>query len=204
MLQYDVSMTSSELIGSWRNATHRLVVEVAGQPPRLHDPVAARIRLADRTMVATVIGSTVSVHRHGQRHRVELAPSDAGLRAVAMLEAAASGRPVQYHQRAPRFLARLPVVIATDGGGEMLMTTFSISERGCGLSWSGPPPAIGKTLRMRLGPRARQVDVWGVIRWAGQAGQTVKAGVGLLQDAPPPAAWAELFDTAARSGAPRA
>lgn len=204
MVQYDVTMSSSELVGAWRPSTHRLYVEVSGQPPRLREQVAARIRLADRTLVATVVGSVVSLHRHGPLHRVEVSPSDAGMRAVTMLLSAAGGAPVQYHQRAPRYLARLPVVVATDGGGEMLMTPFSISERGCGISWSGPPPAIGKTLRLRLGPRARQTDVWAVVRWAGRAGQGVKAGVGLLQDAPPPPAWSELFDSTARSGAPRA
>jgi len=204
MIQYDVAMSSSELTGAWRPATHRLYVEVPGQAPRLRDQVAVRVRLVDRTMVATVVGSVVSLHQHGPHHRVEMSPSDAGQRAVTMLLSAAGGAPVQYHQRAPRYLARLPVVVATEGGGEMLMTTFSISERGCGISWSGPPPVIGKTLRLRLGPRARQTDVWAVVRWAGRAGQGVKAGVGLVQDAPPPAAWAELFDSTARSGAPRA
>jgi hypothetical protein len=204
MIQYDVQLSSSELLGAWRPSTHRLSVDLHGSPPRLRDQVALRIRLADRAMVSTVVGPVVSLHQHGPNHRVEVAPADAGQRAVAMLLAAARGAPVHYHQRAPRYLARLPVVVATDGGGELLMTTFSISERGCGLSWSGPPPAIGKTLRLRLGPRTRQTDVWAVVRWAGHAGQGVKAGVGLLQDAPPPAAWSELFDSTARSGAPRA
>jgi hypothetical protein len=204
MIQYDVAMSSSELTGAWRPATHRLYVEIPGQPPRLRDQVAVRIRLLDRTMVATAVGSVVSLHQHGPHHRLELSPSEAGQRAVTMLLSAAGGAPVQYHQRAPRYLARLPVVVATDGGGELLMTTFSISARGCGLSWSGPPPDIGKTLRLRLGPRSRQTDVWAVVRWAGRAGQSVKAGVGLLQDAPPPAVWTELFDSTARSGAPRA
>jgi hypothetical protein len=204
MVQHDVSMSSSDLASAWRPSTHRLCVEVAGPPPRLGDQVAVRVRLTDRTLVATVVGTTVSLHRHGPLFRLELAPTEAGQRAVAMLLSAAGGAPVQYHQRAPRYLARLPVVVTTDGGGDMLMTTFSISERGCGLSWSGPPPAIGKTVRLRLGPRARQTDVWGVVRWAGRAGHGVKAGVGLLQAAPPPAAWSELFDHAARSGAPRA
>jgi len=204
MIQYDTVMTSSELSGAWRPATHRLYVDVSGSPPRLRAQVAVRVRLSDRTMVSTVVGSVVSLHQHGRVHRVELSPSDAGQRAMAMLLSAAGGAAVQYHQRAPRYLARLPVVVATEGGGELLMTTFSISERGCGLSWSGPPPDIGKTVLLRLGPRARQTDVWAVVRWAGRAGQGVKAGVGLLQDAPPPAVWSELFDNAARSGAPRA
>ncbi len=204
MQQLDAVMSSSELLGAWRPATRRLYVEISSAPPRLRDPVAARVRLTDRAMVATVVGVAVSVHQHGHRHRVEVAPSDAGERAVAMLLSAAQGAPVQYHQRAPRYLARLPVVVATEGGGELLMTTFSISQGGCGLSWSGPPPAVGKTLRMRLGPRSRPSDVWGVVRWAGRAGQAIKAGIGLLQSSPPPVAWAELFDSAARSGAPRA
>ena len=204
MIQYDVTMTSSELTGAWRPATHRLYVEVPGLPPRLGGLMAARVRLTDRTMVSTVVGSVVSLHKHGSQHRVELAPSDAGQRAMAMLLSAARGTAVQFHQRSPRYLARLPVVVATEGGGELLMTTFSISARGCGLSWSGPPPDIGKTVRLRLRPRTRQTDVWAVVRWAGRAGQGVKAGVGLLQDAPPPAVWTELFDSTARSGAPRA
>jgi len=203
MRQYEVSVTSGELLASWRAATHRLFIDVAGEAPRLHDPVAARIRLLDRSMVTTVLGSAVSAHRHGQLHRVELSPSEAGLAAVAMLTSAARGERVAYQVRAPRYLARLPLVVATDGG-EQLMTTFSVSARGCGITWSGPPPVIGRRLRLRLGPMSRRTDVWGVVRWAGAAGRGVTAGIGLIQDAPPPPAWADLFDSAARSGAPRA
>jgi hypothetical protein len=94
MIQYDVVMTSSELSGAWRPVTHRLYVEVPGSPPRLRDQVAVRVRLADRTMVSTVVGSVVSLHQHGPLHRVEVSPSDAGQRAVAMLLSAPRARAV--------------------------------------------------------------------------------------------------------------
>jgi hypothetical protein len=202
MTQLDATLTPEELLAAWRPDTLRLTVPVEA-PPRLGQRAALRLRLAGIGARSTVVGAVASVHALGRRHRVELAPEEAGLRAVRFLLAAARGEHRALQERAPRFLVRLPVVVATESG-EQLMTTWSVSEGGCGLSWSGPPPAVGRQLRLRLGPRARASDVWGVVCWSAPAGRSATAGLRLASSDPVPPAWQELLAEAARRGAPRA
>jgi hypothetical protein len=132
---------------------------------------------------------------------VEVAPDEARLRAVERLVAVARGQPVAYQQRSPRFLAAIPAVV-NGPEGPTYMTTFSVSEKGCGLAWTGPLPAVGVPVEVRLGAGTRAASFRSVVCWTAQAGRTATVGVRFV--AGPPGAWAMMFGDVKRSGAPPA
>jgi hypothetical protein len=200
MLAIDTLLQPSELLASWRSKTGRLFLSTTEQPV-LRERVAARIRLGGRRQSATVQGRVVSIGRGRALHRVELAPDAESLRAVQLLLAAARGESVPYFERAPRFLLRRPVVVASPDW-QLLMTTRSISELGCSLEWAGPTPTVGEQLSVRLGPSWRDAEVSAMVRWVSPAARAAAAGLSVLLGPAARFAWAGLLLEAVQSGAP--
>ncbi|MBK9517787.1 MAG: PilZ domain-containing protein [Anaeromyxobacter sp.] len=201
MIELVLDLEPSALLHAWRKDTGRLFLDTP-RAPRQRGKAAIRIRLVGSKVAATVVGTVVSAHQQQQLHRLELQPEEASLPALRMLLAAAEGTAVPYQQRPLRYLARVPVVVATDQG-EVLMTTFSVSPGGCGIAWSGPPPTIGRAVRLRVGPQARPADLWGTIRWIGARGPSSTTGVRLLAGDTVLAPWTDLLAQLELSGAPR-
>jgi hypothetical protein len=200
MFKVAISLQPSEMIGAWRGDTTRLLLPTAAAP-QLRQKAAVRIQLAGQPVGATIVGTVVSAHGEGRNHRIELAPDGDSMRAVRMLLAAAKGEPVPFMQRAMRYLVRLPVAVAW-GGGDVYMTTFCISEGGCGLKWSGPSPKVGQRLRLRFGVGRAATEVQGSICWLATGGSPT---VGVRFEAgSATAAWGRMFADVARSGAPLA
>lgn len=200
MFQAEVSFQPGEMLASWRNETGRLFVTTP-TPPRLGERAAVRIRLAGGPVAATVLGKVVSVHRAGAHSRVELAPESESLPALRIVLSAARGDPVSFTERQLRWLARLPVMVSHDAG-TVYMNTYSVAEGGCGLTWSGPLPAVGQMVRLRFSaPRGPEVD--GVVRWASGGGAGNNVGVEFTPGAGP-YGWSGFLAGLARSGAPRA
>jgi hypothetical protein len=82
------------------------------------------------------------------------------------------------------------------------MTTFSVSERGCGLAWSGPVPAVGTPVEVRLGAGNLAASFRGEVCWTAQCGRTATVGVRFLSGFT--SAWAMTLTDLSRSGAPLA
>jgi PilZ domain-containing protein len=129
-------------------------------------------------------------------------PDQMRLRALERLVAVARGQPVAYQPRLPRFLATIPAVVHGPAG-PIYMTTFSVSENGCGLVWSGPVAAVtGAQLDLRLGAGSRAVVFRGVVCWTARSGTADTVGVRFVAGAKH--AWTMMLGEAERSGAPPA
>jgi hypothetical protein len=196
----DFPLQPDELVAAWRPESRRLLLPVA-TALRLQQRVAARITLLGRGVAATITGRVVSASRHATQFRIEVVPDDLHVRALERLLSVARGEPVRYSTRAPRFLATMPAVVYGPGG-PVYMTTFSVSEKGCGLVWSGPVPGVGVPMDVRLGAGSRAVAFRTVVRWTARAGRTATVGVRFLAGAKD--AWAMMLTDVKRSGAPPA
>ncbi|HTP51529.1 MAG TPA: PilZ domain-containing protein [Anaeromyxobacteraceae bacterium] len=199
MLSISVFLEPVELLSGIRQDGGCLVLP-AQSAPRLREKVAVRVRLAGQNGGATVVGTVVSVHRHGGSFRLELAPDSGSFGAVRMLAATARGEVQRFPERSPRYLVKVPIVVSWRGP-PVYMTMYSISEAGCGVRWSGPLPEIGQILQVRLGVGFRSGSVEGVLCWKAGLGASPTAGVRLLGGGG--AEWARVLSEAARTS-PRA
>jgi hypothetical protein len=200
VVSLEVPLRPDELAAAWRPESRRLVLSTR-EPLRLQQRVAARITVLGVGAAATITGRVASVSRHDDRHRVDLVPDDNRLRAMERLLAIAQGEPVEYEARAPRFLASVPAVVHGPAGA-IYMNTFSVSENGCGLAWSGPVPSVGVPMDVRLGAGNRAATLRSVVCWTAQTGRS--ATVGLRFVAGSQHAWTLMFTDVKSSGAPLA
>jgi hypothetical protein len=197
----DVPLRPDELVAAWRPESRRLLLPTRA-PVRLQLRVAARISVVGLGVAATITGRVVSASRHGTHHRIELAPDETRVRAVERLRAVARGEAaVDYQTRAPRFLASVPAVVHGPSG-PTYMTTFSVSEKGCGLAWSGPIPDVGVPMEVRFGAGRQAANLSTVICWTAQSGRTATVGMRFLAGAT--TAWTMMLADVKRSGAPPA
>lgn len=196
-----IALLPKQLLEAWRQETGRLRLPapVAARP---QERTAVRIRLEGKPVEATIVGTVVSSHGSGARQETELAPDREGVRAMQILVAAARGEPVQFMQRGLRYLARLPVFVDWSGS-TVYMTTFSVSERGCGIVWSGSSlPTLGQAIHLRFGAGPRAAEFRGVVCWVRASRPNSTVGVLLIMGRNPSAAWDQLLRDAEKSGAP--
>jgi len=193
-----IALRPEELIAAWRPDAGSILLTLA-EPLRLQQRVVARITVVGLGVAATVTGRVVSSSRHGDHHRVELAPDELRHLALQKLVAIARGEPVDYQNRSPRFLAALPAVVQGPLGTHY-RTTFSVSVQGCGLAWSGPVPKVGEPLEVRVGAGSRAASFRSVVCWTSEAGRSPAVGVKFL--AGPQRVWASVLAEVEGSGAP--
>jgi len=194
----DVDLRPDELVAAWRPDSGRMLFTVA-TPLKLQQRVVSRITLIGLGVAGTLTGRVVSSSRAGAMHRVEVAPDDTRRLAVQKLLSIARGEPVDYQNREPRFLASLPAVVQGPDG-DSYRTTFSISAKGCGLAWSGPVPAVGAALAVRLGAGNRAATFRSVVCWTAQHGRAPTVGVKFVEG--PRSVWASMLTDVEGSGAP--
>ncbi len=201
VLSLDVRLHHDELLAAWRADSRRLVIETRSAVP-VRQRVAARITLVGRSAAATITGRVTSASRHEKTHRIELAPDEMRQRALERLLAIARGEAYEYRTRIPRLLATIPAVVLGPAG-PIYMTTFSVSQDGCGLTWSGSEPAtVGSKVDVRLGAGTRAVTFRSVVCWTARAGSTNTVGLRFIAGAKD--GWSTLLAEAQLSGAPPA
>jgi PilZ domain len=191
-----------EFLSGWRPDAVRLLLP-ATRVPRLGGKAAVRVHLSGQPVCATVTGKIVCIFRHESQLRVELAPDAASLPAVRLLAAAARGERVGLRERPRRYLVELPVMVVS-GEAKVYTTTFSISEGGCGLRWSGPPLRVGAELQVRLGAGPRAPEARVVVCWTASLRSQWTVGLRFVTTPGGSYAWGTLFDGVASSGAPAA
>jgi hypothetical protein len=202
MQSTNVLMQPGEWLTSWRSDRRRLVLR-ATAPARLNEVLAVRLELAGLNIQATLVGTVRGVSREGGRSALELALDPDSQPAVRFLSAAAQGEPVSFQQRSPRYLTRLPVVVAW-GGGEYFTYASCVSVGGCSVRWPGPLPNVGQGIGLRVGAGRRAARLHGVVRWKSAALSGGAVGLRIMDGAPGAEAWGGLFAEVARSGAPLA
>jgi hypothetical protein len=197
----DIRLSPNELVTAWRTDVRRLVLPTH-ELLCVRQRVAARIATIGSSVTATITGRVTSSTRHENGYRIELVPDEMRLRALERLVAVARGEVVTYQPRVPRLLATMPAVVHGPAG-PTYMTTFSVSENGCGLAWTGPvPAAIGAKLDIRFGAGSRSVTFRSEVRWTARSGSTATVGVRFVAGAKD--TWAMLLTEAKQSGAPPA
>ncbi len=193
----EVRLRPDDLLAAWRADSRRLVLRT-GEPLRARQRVAARIVVRPE-VAATITGRVASAARHGDAHQIELVPDDTRLRALERLLSVARGEPVHDQPRLPRLLLAIPAIVH-GSAGPTYMTTYSLSENGCGLAWSGSPPAaVGAQLDIRLGAGSRAIVFRSVVCWTARSGSTTTVGVRFVSGARE--AWTMMLHQAKLSGA---
>jgi PilZ domain-containing protein len=200
VVSVDIPLQPDELLGAWRPDSRRLLLTTK-EPLRLQQRVVARISAVGLNVAATITGRVVSASRHGDLYRIELVPDDIRMRAVERLLSVARGEAVDDRTRAPRFLASIPTIVY-HAAGPTYMTTFSVSENGCGLSWSGTVPAIGTPMEIRLGAGTQAASFRAVVCWTAKAGRTAMVGLRFVEGERN--TWVTMITDLKRSGAPLA
>ncbi len=201
LVSVDIPVRLHDLVGAWRPELRRLTLPTHAAL-RLQQRIAARVSAIGSGIAATITGRVVSTRRDGNLHRIEIVPDEARVRAVERLVEVARGREVVYPARAPRFLATLPAVVAHARVPPTYMTTFSVSENGCGLLWSGAVPVVGAPIELRLGASRFAAILRAVVCWTGQSGHAPTVGVRFVDGAR--SGWAMILADVKRSGAPLA
>ncbi len=194
----DVSLHADELIAAWRPGARRLVLTVR-EPIQSRQRVAARISAVGLGVAATITGRVVTSRRSPDLYRIELEPDDTRVRALERLVSVAAGERVAYQRRAPRFLAALPAVVY-GARGPTYMTTFSVSDNGCGLAWSGAMPDLGVPMEIRLGAGSQVASFCAEVCWTAPTGRAPTVGVRFA--AGERSAWTRIVADLRRSGAP--
>jgi hypothetical protein len=200
VVSVDVALRPDELIQAWRPDSRRLLLPAPELLP-LRQRVAARIRAVGRGVAATITGRVARAGRHGEGFRIELEPDELRVRAVERLLEIARGMTVAYQPRAPRVLATMPAVVQ-GSAGNTYMNTFSVSENGCGLAWSGPVPAVGAAVDVRLGAGNRAASFRSVVCWTARSGRAPTVGVRFVSGTQ--SVWKMMFAELRRANAPPA
>lgn len=167
---------------------------------------AVRVTIGGTGIAATVTGTVVGVRRAGSRALapgVFVALDSGGVAAAGYLARVARGRPVDFNEREPRYLLERPLAVAHPTAGRFESTTVNVSESGCCVRWSGPPPAAGEAVRIRPGPALLGSALDATVCWVGGPGALADAAGLRLQPAGLAGRlWRALVEKAARSGAP--
>jgi hypothetical protein len=199
-LTLDLALRPYELLAAWRPATRNLAL-VVPDAVYVRQPVQARIRLLGLGVGATIIGHAARALPHPFGVALELEPDDLRMRTLEGLVEVASGARVAYPSRAPRFLAEVPVVVSRVSFA-LRSSTFAVSEGGCGLAWSGPVPATGTRLDVKLGGGDRVARFESQVVWTAPTGRA--PALGLRFGAGDRATWSQMIEALRQAGAPPA
>jgi hypothetical protein len=188
-------LAADGLVASWRPKVGLLDL-------RAPSPVARGARvmvLVTGAGVPVALHATVRTATPGRAdHALELAVDPDGQALLTRLAAGLRGEGPLPRQRAERYRVSFPAVV-TGQGGAAFMTATSLSEGGCALAWSGPPPRLGAGLLLRLGSGPRAVTVRAMTCWVRQAPSGLRAGLRFLHDPSVRAALQALVEDAKRS-----
>jgi hypothetical protein len=199
-LTLDLALRPYELMAAWKPAARKLVLVVQA-PVRVHQSVQARISVLGTGVGATIVGRAAGANPHPFGVELELEPDALRLQTLEGLVEVAAGARAAYRERAPRWLAEIPALVMRTHA-RVRMSTFALSENGCGLVWSGPMPTVGSPLEVLLGPDDRVAGFCAEVCWTSPPGRPSTLGLRFV--AGDRAAWAQILDDARRAGAPPA
>lgn len=173
----ELAIGAHELPAAWRPADNRLIVTT-------RSPVVRGRRVVVRIEGVAGVTSPLTGRVAGAR------PSAGGC--VAEIEIDSDRRPllrrvVKFLRgeaaaprvRAPRYRLSIPVVVCS-ALGRTYMNTFSLSQGGCGLVWSGDRPRLGGGLHLRLGGGSKSAAFRAAVCWVSDEQGGLRVGVRFL------------------------
>ncbi len=166
--------------------------------------MVARIGLFGQPVRATIYGKVAMVRRIGRPSLppgVEIHLDRASVPAARYLAAVASGEPVTFRVRAPRFAMERPVVVSFNGT-RVEARTITLSEGGCSISWPAEdPPTPGELLALRFANGFLAPSAEAVVCWTGADPIDRAFGVRIVSEGRGGRAWRALVEKTARGSA---
>jgi len=198
-----VVIEPAQYLASWREKNGTVFLPVLSDT-RVGDEVAVRVGILGHAIRATLSGRVALVRRMGRPSLppgIDLQLERNSLAAAYFLAAAARGVPVPFQERAPRWIAELPLAIER-GGAKVEVMTLNVSEGGCAVRWPGQLPLVGDELAVRLKEGLFPLVLRSVVCWNLPGSDRDRSvGLKILPDGRAARAWKKLVDGVGRSGA---
>jgi Tfp pilus assembly protein PilZ len=179
MNSISLNMEPHQYLAGWRQDAGALFLPALSES-RVGEQVVARIGLFGQPVRATVYGKVAMVRRIGRPSLppgVEIHLDRASVPAARFLAAVASGEPVTFKVRAPRYTLQRAVIVSARGT-QVEARTLTLSEGGCSIVWPGDdPPTPGELLALRFANGFLAPSTDAVVCWA--SGDTLEKNLGL-------------------------
>jgi len=172
-----ISVEAWALAKAWRAAERRLVVTTQSPVGRGRRVVVNVSGVGGVSLSLT--GSVTAARATGGTCHAEIAVDEDRLPVVERILGFLAGNAEALKARAPRYKLALPAVVSSEAG-HTYMNTFSVSQAGCGLAWSGPPPRQGRGVLIRLGSGTRTAAFRALIAWVRTDAKGLRVGLRFL------------------------
>jgi PilZ domain len=199
-----LNLEPQQYLAGWRADAAALFLPALSES-RVGEQVVARIGLFGQPVRATVYGKVAMVRRIGRPSLppgVDVHLEPASVPAARYLAAVASGEPVTFTVRPPRYAVERTVVVSV-GGTKVEARTLTISEGGCSLVWpeGSPPPSPGELLSLRASGGFLAPVTDAVVCWTEGDSPETCFGVRIVAEGRGGRAWRSLVEEAARGRA---
>ena len=196
-----LNLEPHQFLTGWRPEAGALFLPALSDS-RVGEHVVARIGLFGHPVRATVFGKVAMVRRIGRPSLppgVEVYLDRASVPAARYLALVASGEPVTFRMRAPRYALERPVRV-TARLSQVEAVTVTLSEGGCCISWpDGEPPTPGEVLALRLGKSFLAPSADAVVCWSSNGSPDRFLGARIVSDGRGGRAWRALVAEAAHA-----
>jgi hypothetical protein len=198
-----LNLEPQQFLSGWRPEAGALFLPALSDS-RVGEQVVVRIGLFGQAVRATVYGKVAMVRRIGRPSLppgVEVYLDPASVPAARYLALVASGEPVTFQIRAPRYAVERTVHVST-GRSRVEARTVTLSEGGCCIAWPGSdPPTPGEALVLRLDSGFLAPSADAVVCWNSNGASDKVIGVRIVSDGRGGRAWRALVAAASRSRA---
>jgi Tfp pilus assembly protein PilZ len=197
-----LNLEPHQFLAGWRPEAGALFVPALSES-RVGEQVVARIGLFGQPVRATVYGKVAMVRRVGRPSLppgVEIYLDRASVPAARFLAQVASGEPVTYQSRAPRYAVEREIEVTLRRGMVVHARTLSLSEGGCSIAWpdSEEQPTPGELLALRVGTGFFAPVAGGIVAWVSNGDPERAFGVRIVPEGRGGRAWRTLLDEATR------
>jgi hypothetical protein len=171
---WDVVLDARRLASAWNTVSGRLVLAGMAAP---QEGGRVAIEVVEFAGIVPKVTGTVAEQRLEGRSCVTEIVIDADRRLVVtrVADFVANGRD-RPRQRAPRYRLSLPATVLSRDGST-LMSTYSVSKGGAGISWSGTRPSVGSVLYVRLGSGTGAASLRAMVCWVREEAKRLRVGV---------------------------
>jgi hypothetical protein len=195
-----INIEPHQFLAGWRPDAGALFLPALSES-RVGEHVVARIGLFGQPVRATVYGKVGMVRRIGRPSLppgVEIHLDRASVPAARFLAAVASGEPVTFKVRAPRYALERPIIVSAHGT-QVEARTLTLSEGGCSIIWpGGDPPTPGELLALRLANGFLAPTTEAVVCWASGDSLEKNLGLRIVSEGRGGRAWRNLLEETAR------
>jgi hypothetical protein len=195
-----INIEPHQFLAGWRPDAGALFLPALSES-LVGEHVVARIGLFGQPVRATVYGKVGMVRRIGRPSLppgVEIHLDRASVPAARFLAAVASGEPVTFKVRAPRYALERPVIVSARGA-QVEARTLTLSEGGCSIIWpGGDPPTPGELLALRFANGFLAPTTEAVVCWASGDSLEKNLGLRVVSEGRGGRAWRSLLEETAR------